>query len=139
MKTQRHVIALAFPGYSVPAVAGSHSCSFVPFVATFGRGYSFAVLALLAVLLVAAPARAELKLASVFGDNMVLQRDMTVPVWGSAEPGDEITVTFAGQTKTTKADASGSWQVTLDPLLGSAEPRDLVFQSAIGNRKSKIC
>ena len=40
---------------------------------------------------------AELKLAGVFGDHMVLQRDKPVPVWGWAEPGEQVTVEFAGQ------------------------------------------
>ena len=45
------------------------------------------------------PARADVKLASIFGDSMVLQRELPVPVWGWAEPGEEVTVTFADQTQ----------------------------------------
>ena len=90
------------------------------------------------LLLLALPSRAEVKLPAIFGDHMVLQRDAPVPVWGRADPGDEITVTFGGQGKTTRAESSGAWQVTLDPLAFSAEPRDLVVQSKIGNQKSKI-
>ena len=40
----------------------------------------------------------ELRLASVFGDDMVLQREKTVPVWGWATPGEVVTVSFAGQS-----------------------------------------
>ena len=36
---------------------------------------------------------------SIFGNNMVLQRDVKVPVWGWADQGEEVTVTFNGQTK----------------------------------------
>ncbi|MEZ6090172.1 MAG: sialate O-acetylesterase [Pirellulaceae bacterium] len=64
---------------------------------------------------------AELKLASIFGDSMVLQRDLPVPVWGWAEPNEAITVTFAGQTKTATADAEGKWQVKLDALKANSE------------------
>ena len=35
----------------------------------------------------------------VFGDHMVLQRGQPVPVWGWAQPGETVTVTFAGQKK----------------------------------------
>ncbi len=59
---------------------------------------------------------AEVKLPRVLGSHMVLQRGMAVPVWGTAEPGEKITVTFRDQTKTTVVDAEGKWRVDLDPL-----------------------
>lgn len=80
----------------------------------------------------------NLKLADVFSDNMVLQCERPVPIWGWAAPGEEITAAFNGQTKTTKADTHGRWQVTLDPMPASHESCDLILQSAIGNRKSEI-
>jgi sialate O-acetylesterase len=85
-------------------------------------------LALLAAVLSASVAHADdarPTLASVFTDHMVLQRDRAVPVWGEARPGDEVTVEFAGQKKTGRADAEGKWTVNLDPLAASAEPREL--------------
>jgi sialate O-acetylesterase len=66
-----------------------------------------------------------LNLATIFADHMVLQRDVTVPVWGWATPASRVTVEFAGQVKTTATDASGKWRVTLDPLSASADPRTL--------------
>ncbi len=63
---------------------------------------------------------AELKLARVFSQNTVLQRDRAVPVWGWAEPGAKVTVEFARQRKATTADASGRWLVKLDPLPANA-------------------
>ena len=71
-----------------------------------------------------------MKLAPLFSDHMVLQRDQPVPVWGGSEPGDAIRVEFGGQTKTTVADSTGKWQVTLDPLPVSIEPRTLTVHSA---------
>jgi sialate O-acetylesterase len=65
---------------------------------------------------------AELRLASVFTDHMVLQRDKPVPVWGTADPGQEVQVHFAGQQKTTRTDASGRWMVKLAPLQANARP-----------------
>ncbi len=59
---------------------------------------------------------AEVKPAPVFGDHMVLQRDMPVPVWGTAAPGEEVAVHFRNQSKTTKAGADGKWMLKLDPL-----------------------
>jgi sialate O-acetylesterase len=67
----------------------------------------------------------ELTLPAIFSDHMVLQRDRAVPVWGEAKPGEQVIVEFAGQKKTATADASGKWQVKLDPLKASAEPREL--------------
>ena len=75
-----------------------------------------AVALLVTVSFCAAPARADVKLPSMFTDHAVLQRDMPVPVWGWADPGEEITVTIAGQTHKTKADDKGNWRVTLEPL-----------------------
>jgi sialate O-acetylesterase len=60
--------------------------------------------------------RAEVKLAGVFGDNMVLQRDMPVPVWGSADKGEVVTVQIANETDSVRADENGRWKVTLDKL-----------------------
>ena len=78
-------------------------------------------------LLVASPAKAALKPALVFGSHMVLQRAVAVPVWGTANAGEKIVVGFAGQRKETVADAKGEWQVKLDPLAVSAEPKTLTI------------
>lgn len=71
---------------------------------------------LAALLLFSLSAGADVKLPSIFGSQMVLQRDQKDPVWGWADPGEDVTVTIAGQTKTTKAGADGSWKVALDPM-----------------------
>lgn len=73
-------------------------------------------LPLLLALACAPAALANVRLPSIFSDHMVLQRGVPVPVWGWAEPGEEISVTIAGQTQTTKADAAGKWRVKLAPL-----------------------
>jgi sialate O-acetylesterase len=61
-------------------------------------------------------ARGDVKLPSIFGSHMVLQRGQNDRIWGKAEPGEEITVRIADQTKTTKADSDGKWSVTLDSM-----------------------
>ena len=69
------------------------------------------------------PARADVKLPSVFGSNMVLQRDMPVPIWGWAKPGEEVKVTFGSVKKTVKADDEGNWRVVLKKLKVSSRKR----------------
>ena len=67
-----------------------------------------------------------MKLANLFSDNLILQRDRPVPIWGWSKPGDRVTVKFAGQQKTATTDATGKWLVTLDPLPVSVEPCELI-------------
>jgi sialate O-acetylesterase len=62
----------------------------------------------------------SLNLGPLFGSNMVLQRDVTVPVFGTALPGATVTVDFAGQSVGAVADAAGNWLVELAPLATSA-------------------
>jgi sialate O-acetylesterase len=77
---------------------------------------------------------AELKLAAVFSDHMLLQCDKAVPIWGWADPGQQLTVEFAGQKKTATTEANGKWLVQLDPLHANAEPRELVVSSSHASR-----
>lgn len=107
----------------------------------------------------AAEPKAAFKLPSIFADGMVLQRDKPVPVWGWAEAGAEITVEFAGQTKTAKADPAAGvfsqgaggpgqpapkapvlakWMVRLEAMPSSAEPRTMTIMSSISNLKFQI-
>jgi len=62
------------------------------------------------------PLRAEVRLPSIFSDNMMLQQGKPVPVHGTATPAEKITVEICGQSLATMADAAGNWQVTLEPL-----------------------
>ncbi len=61
-------------------------------------------------------AQADVTLNGMFTDNMVLQHGMEVPVWGFADPGEEVAVSACGQTKTAIADDDGTWMVRLDPF-----------------------
>ncbi len=56
----------------------------------------------------------------------------TVPVWGTAEPDEEVTVPFGTQQQRATADADGRWQAKLDPLTASAKPAQLKISSASG-------
>ncbi len=68
-----------------------------------------------------ATADARLKVDSLFSDQMVLQRQMRVPVWGWATPGAKIEIEFAGQTAVAVADERGKWSVSLEPLTASSQ------------------
>jgi len=72
-----------------------------------------------------------IQIGTPFRDNAVLQRGMKVPVWGWSEPGNTVTVEFAGQKKSAKADEEGKWVVHLDPLKASFKPRTLSVSSSI--------
>lgn len=69
----------------------------------------------------------HIKPCNLFSDHMVLQQGQVVPVWGEAEPNEKITISFAGQRKSTYADKAGEWLVHLDALKTSKVGRDLVI------------
>ena len=71
----------------------------------------------------------ELSIAKIFTDHGVLQRDMPTPIWGKAAPGTPVKVRFANQTKTTKSDQQGKWQVQLDPMPANSSPAELTVSS----------
>ncbi|WP_031527194.1 sialate O-acetylesterase [Dyadobacter crusticola] len=58
----------------------------------------------------------QLKLARLFSDHVVLQRQKPIPVWGWSKPGEKVKVTLAGQSLEGKADNSGKWQVSFKPI-----------------------
>ena len=55
----------------------------------------------------------DVTLPGIFGDNMVLQRDMEVPVWGKADPGETVAVDVNGIKAETTAGNDGKWMVKL--------------------------
>jgi sialate O-acetylesterase len=68
------------------------------------------------VLFHALAVRAEVKLPAIIGDRMVLQREMKVPIWGWADPGEKVTVTLDDQKVETVAGQDGRWKAWLEPL-----------------------
>lgn len=71
-------------------------------------------------------AQAGVTLPKIFSSDMVLQRNKPVPVWGTALPGENISVSFNKQKKTTIADASGKWKIILDAMPASSDPSTLI-------------
>jgi sialate O-acetylesterase len=82
---------------------------------------------LLALTLGAARAQADVIPNPLFADNAVLQRGMKAPVWGTADPGELVTVHFAGQTVSVTAAADGTWLATLSALRPGGGPRTLTI------------
>jgi len=76
------------------------------------------------------PARADVRLAKIFADHVVLQRDLPVNVWGWADPGESVTVKFDGQSVATVADAQGRWTAKLAPMKLNAVPQDVAVRYA---------
>jgi len=72
--------------------------------------------------LLAFSTQAAVRLPHIFGNDMVLQQGVAVPVWGWAAPNEKITVAFAGQKREAVTKANGTWRLTLDALEASSKP-----------------
>ena len=75
------------------------------------------------------------RLPAVINANMVLQRDMQVPIWGWGDAGERITVSFAGQSKSATVGKNGKWMLKLDKLEANAKPSNLTVK---GNNEIKL-
>ena len=81
------------------------------------------LLVLIMIAFCSAISLADVKLPDVIGSSMVLQQKQTVPVWGTAEPGEAVTVIFSGQKKTVVAGSDGKWRVDLGKFTASFAPQ----------------
>lgn len=73
------------------------------------------------------PSEANVKPARIFSSNMVLQQGQQNPVWGWADKGEKVTISFAGKTITTKADKAGKWSAKL-PSLDYGGPYEMTIK-----------
>lgn len=103
------------------------------------------IITLLALLLVAHAALAEVTLPSVFGDHMVLQRDVEVRIWGKAEPGEDVTVQLdrvdadaSVYQAVAKADKDGAWQVKLNKNRAEGVWKLIIWGSSDASKKTLI-
>jgi sialate O-acetylesterase len=90
-------------------------------------------------LFVAGTLQAEVRLANIFGDHMVLQQDKPINVWGFAAAGEKVTVSLtrgkdAAQTAVATADAKGIWSVELKAMKASFDPCEL----AVAGKGNKV-
>lgn len=76
----------------------------------------FARFSIVVIAVFACAATAQDKPHGLFGDNMVLQRDMPIPVWGTSSPNETVTVRIANRSASTQADETGKWKVLLDAM-----------------------
>jgi len=79
---------------------------------------------------VVGPAVAAVRLPAIFGDHMVLQCGMKVPVWGWAEPGEKVTVTAGQSSASAVADAQGKWRAFLPPMAASEQSIELTVSGS---------
>jgi sialate O-acetylesterase len=73
-------------------------------------------------LLAATALHATVRMSAIFGDHMVLQQETNVPVWGTALPGEKVTVTVDDHTATATAGTDGTWRTNLKPFAASSAP-----------------
>ncbi|MHC4743583.1 MAG: hypothetical protein ACYS8Z_16840, partial [Planctomycetota bacterium] len=66
--------------------------------------------------------------SNIFQTNMVLQREKPVAVWGWAEPGEEVVVSFGGQEATTKAAVDRFWRVTLESMSANSTAQTMTVK-----------
>jgi len=69
--------------------------------------------------------QADVKMSPIFGDHMVLQQGISLPVWGTADAGEKITVTVGAESGTATAGADGKWLVKLAPLPTGTTPVEM--------------
>ena len=75
-------------------------------------------------------ASAEVKLPSILGNHMVLQQGEPVPVWGWADEGEKVTVSFHGKTVSTQAGKDGKWRIDLPAMKANAKGSDLTVKGS---------
>jgi sialate O-acetylesterase len=80
-------------------------------------------------------AQANVRLPAVIGNNMVLQKDVPLPIWGWADAGEDVSVTFGANTVTAKADGAGKWKVTLPAVATAGGPHEMTVK---GKNEIKI-
>ena len=83
--------------------------------------------AIAALILGATQLFADIQLPRIFSDNILLQREKPVKIWGTADANAKIDVEFAGTKKSATADARGKWSLALSPLEASTTPREMKF------------
>jgi sialate O-acetylesterase len=87
------------------------------------------IAALLGFGLTLSQAFAALTVSNHFGENMVVQRGTAVKVFGSANAGQSVSVSFAGQTKSATASSAGKWTITLDSMVANAQSQEMKIKA----------
>ena len=72
--------------------------------------------------------RADVKLPEIISNNMVLQKDIPLPIWGWADAGEEVTVTLGATSAKATADAAGKWKVKLPAVTTAGGPHEMTVK-----------
>lgn len=99
------------------------------------RQLDIALVLALGLAVTSAAGEPSVGLGPLFQDRAVLQRGVPVPIWGTAVPGDEVTVALAGARATGRADASGRWMATL-PAQDAGGPHRLEVRTSSGGQRT---
>lgn len=83
-----------------------------------------------------AKARAEVKLAALFCDHMVVQQGKAVPVWGWADPGETVKISLGTDSAEAVADAGGAWSALLAPL--KVQPGNKALELSVKGKASEV-
>ena len=78
--------------------------------------------------LLASRASADVKMPAIFASHMVVQRQMPLTIWGYADAGESVTVSFGGETASAKADADGKWKVSLPKFEANAKGQTMTVK-----------
>lgn len=96
------------------------------------RTLTRAVLVVALVITASATAAAALTVSPIFRSNMVLQRNTTVPVFGTADANTQVTVQFLSQNATATANASGYWRANLSSMPANASANTMIVTTSTG-------
>ncbi len=107
----------------------------IPVITSYRRPICLSFVACLAFLFLPAVTSADVALPKIFGDEMVLQRDKPLTIWGTADANEKVTVTIGDSSKTTSAGQNGKWSVELPSLPASKKPVPFTVQ---GNNKISL-
>lgn len=88
---------------------------------------------LVSILFFPCMAAAQLQLASVFSDNMVLQREKPIYVWGTGVPGSHVTVSFRNEKEISIVRSDSSWRVAFKKQKVTSRPQTLMVSSGADN------
>jgi len=104
-------------GFRLPLIGYSKQIADNPFDSLITPKFMKKItLVFLALFWACLSSNADVRLPNVLNSNMVLQRDMPVPIWGWADEGEKVTVSFAGQKKSATVGKNGEWMVKLHRL-----------------------
>jgi sialate O-acetylesterase len=91
---------------------------------------------LLLLVLIPVFTSAQLRVAKLFSNDMVLQRNQPIHIWGKAIPGEKVDISFIHQTKTIVAAKDSSWNIYFKKQNANTQPQSIIIKS--GNEKIEL-